>query len=214
MDYSVCLLAAGKGTRTKLDYNKVFYRFEDGQTVLEKSLSIFLQDQDCKQIVILCAQEEIEEMKSYVCDDRITVAIGGATRQDSVYQGLLRVNQEHVFIHDGARPFLKAKQIEDLKEKLKECDACLLMVPSVDTIKQVRNGIVEKSLDRSLLYNAQTPQCFKTSLIKDCHEKANQEHVQATDDTQLVELFSKHKVHVVIGDASNIKITVPSDLKG
>ena len=117
-------------------------------------------------------------------------------------------------IHDGARPFVEKKWILDLKHSLETEDACLLMVPSVDTTKIVMDGYVKESLERKLVYHAQTPQCFKTDLIKECHQLARNKQVQATDDAQLVEWFSKARVKVVLSSFTNKKITLPEDLKG
>ena len=182
MNYSVIVLAAGRGSRTNLDYNKVFYTFENGQTVLNKSLSVFLSDEDCKQVVLVCADYEKDYVtENYLYDSRIQV---------------------------------EKKWILDLKHSLETEDACLLMVPSVDTTKIVVDGYVKESLERKLVYHAQTPQCFKTDLIKECHQLARNKQVQATDDAQLVEWFSKARVKVVLSSFTNKKITLPEDLKG
>lgn len=215
MNYSVIILAAGKGSRTNLDYNKVFYTFENGQTVLDKSLSVFLSDADCKQVVLVCAEYEKEYVKeNYSYDSRIQIISGGATRQDSVYNGLQVVCEDYVMIHDGARPFVQKEWVENLKHALETEEACLLMVPSVDTTKIVVDGYVKESLERKLVYHAQTPQCFKTDLIRKCHACAKVKNVQATDDAQLVEWFSKVPVKVVLSSFTNKKITLPEDLEG
>lgn len=215
MNYSVIVLAAGRGSRTNLDYNKVFYTFENGQTVLNKSLSVFLSDDDCKQVVLVCADYEKDYVnEKYRYDSRIQIVTGGKTRQDSVYNGLQVVNQDYVMIHDGARPFVDQEWIVNLKQTLETEDACLLMVPSVDTTKIVVDGYVKESLERKLVYHAQTPQCFKTDLIKECHQLARNKQVEATDDAQLVEWFSKTRVKVVLSSFTNKKITLPEDLKG
>ena len=215
MNYSVIVLAAGRGSRTNLDYNKVFYTFENGQTVLNKSLSVFLSDDDCKQVVLVCADYEKDYVtEKYRYDSRIQIVTGGKTRQDSVYNGLQVVNQDYVMIHDGARPFVDQEWIVNLKQTLETEYACLLMVPSVDTTKIVVDGYVKESLERKLVYHAQTPQCFKTDLIKECHQLARNKQVEATDDAQLVEWFSKTRVKVVLSSFTNKKITLPEDLKG
>ena len=213
MKYSVCLLAAGKGSRTHLEYNKVFYKLENGLTVLDTCLSVFLSDSDCQQIILVCAKQEKETVEQiYKDNSRIQVVEGGATRQDSVSNGLDYVTSEYVFIHDGARPYIQSEQIEDLKRTLETEDACLLMVPSVDTSKIVVDGYVQETLVRSTVYNAQTPQCFKTELIRYCQKRAKEENRIGTDDAQLVEWYGNTKVKMVLGDASNKKITLPSDL--
>lgn len=214
MNYSVCLLAAGKGSRTKLEYNKVFYKLNEKETVLDKSISIFKNDPDCQQIVLVCAAYEHEYVESlYGNESKICIVNGGSTRQESVYNGLQQVTSEYVWIHDGARPFLQTKDMEQLKTALETESACLLMVASTDTVKQVQNGYVVQTWQRSQMYRAQTPQCFKTSLIKECHEIAKKENKVATDDAQLVEWYSNEPIRVIEGDPGNIKITHPNDLK-
>ncbi len=214
MEYSVCLLAAGKGSRTHLEYNKVFYKLENGKTVLDTGLSVFLEDEDCKEVVIVSSHYEVEYVRSlYRQNKKIQVVEGGSTRQESVSKGLDKVNYPYVFIHDGARPYIKKEQIDMCKETLKEEDACLLMVPSVDTSKIIENGYVKETLVRSTVYNAQTPQCFKTDLIRYCQEQAMKENYTGTDDAELVEKFGNTKIKMVLGDPSNVKITLPTDLK-
>lgn len=213
MNYSICILAAGKGSRTNLDYNKVFYKFKDGKTVLDKSVDLFTSDDDCSKIIIVCAEYEKDSViKLYQENPKVVVTIGGKTRQESVSHGIELVDTDYVFIHDGARPYLDMKQVDALKKTLETEDACLLMVPSVDTVKVVENGYVKETLIRSCIFNAQTPQCFKTKLLKKCHELALQDKKEATDDAQLVELYSNTPIKVVIGDTTNIKITNPGDL--
>ena len=190
MNYSAIILCAGKGSRSGLDYNKMLYRFGN-QTVYQMTMKTFLNDPRCKQLV-------------YV--------YGGKERQDSVYNGLQVVDQDHVLIHDGARPYITTEKIDDLLLCLKEYDACLLMVPVKDTIKLCCDDTVEVTLPRARLMQAQTPQAFKTSLIKVCYQQAQDSGFIATDDASLVEEFSTAPVKVVIGSYENIKITTPEDL--
>ncbi|HIX81514.1 MAG TPA: 2-C-methyl-D-erythritol 4-phosphate cytidylyltransferase [Candidatus Erysipelatoclostridium merdavium] len=212
MDYSVIVLCAGKGSRSGLGYNKMLYRFND-KTVYEMTMSVFLQDQRCKQIVVVTKEDEINEIKELVNDKRIVYVFGGKERQDSVYNGLQVVNQKIVLIHDGARPYLTIDNIDSLLECLINNDACLLMVPVKDTIKLCQDGKVVETLPRNLLMQAQTPQAFKTSLIKECYQKAKDEKYEATDDASLVEKFTEVPVMSVLGSYENIKITTPEDLK-
>ena len=116
MNYSVCLLAAGKGTRMKLPYNKVFHRLKKNKTVLDMSLSIFLRDSECKQVVLMYAKEDESYMiERYSKIHRVELHEGGMTRQESAGIGLHFVNQDYVMIHDAARPFVTKEQIEFLK---------------------------------------------------------------------------------------------------
>lgn len=134
-------------------------------------------------------------------------------RQDSVYEGLQKVKENHVFIHDGARPYVSKKSINDLVECLKTYDAGLLMVPCKDTIKEVKEGIVVKTLKRETLMQAQTPQVFKSEDIKVAYQKAKDEGYVATDDSQLFERYIDKDIKAVLGDYSNLKITTQEDLK-
>lgn len=212
MEYSAIVLAAGKGSRTNLEYNKVFFKFSDGQVLLLKTLRPFLQDEHCKEIIVVTTPNEIEIIQEMVSDEKIIYTYGGETRQDSVYNGLSKVSYEYVMIHDGARCFISDKEINDCKEALKTNDACLLMVPAIDTMKHVVDGYVVNTPLRSELYAAQTPQCFQTKLIKDCYQKAKDSGAIASDDASLVELFSTAKIKVVRGEYANKKVTTKEDL--
>ncbi|MFV0394286.1 MAG: 2-C-methyl-D-erythritol 4-phosphate cytidylyltransferase [Coprobacillaceae bacterium] len=211
MKYSVIILCAGSGTRTGLTYNKMLYKIED-KTVYERTIDLFLNDKRCQQIIVVTKESEIEEIKQIVVHDKITYVYGGKERQDSVYEGLQVVSSPYVMIHDGARPYVKKEQIGALLEGLKTHQACLLMVPCKDTIKEVRNGKVIKTLPRETLMQAQTPQAFNTDVIKKAYQKAKEEGFVATDDASLVETFSKEDVYAVMGSYENIKITTKEDL--
>lgn len=212
MNYSAVVLCAGKGSRSGLTYNKMLYRFGD-KTVYEMTLEKFLKDERCLQVVVVTKEDEIEEIKGLVTDKRIEYVYGGKERQDSVYNGLQVVNQDYVLIHDGARPYVSLQNISDLLTCLKTNNACLLMVPVKDTIKLCQDGNVVETLPRPKLMQAQTPQAFKTSLIKECYQKAKDNNFIATDDASLVEEYGKTLVKVVLGSYENIKITTPEDLK-
>lgn len=211
MEYSVIVLCAGKGSRSGLGYNKMLYRFND-KTVYEMTMEKFIGDSRCKQIVVVTKEDEIDDIKGLVNDERIIYTYGGIERQDSVYNGLQVVNQDYVLIHDGARPYLSIDNISDLLDCLKNNDACLLMVPVKDTIKLCQDGNVVETLPRAKLMQAQTPQAFKTELIKECYQLAKDNGYVATDDASLVEAYKGILVKVVIGSYENIKITTPEDL--
>lgn len=211
MDYSVIVLCAGKGSRSGLSYNKMLYRFND-KTVYEMTMANFINDERCKQIVVVTKEDELKQIKDLVSDQRITYVFGGQERQDSVYNGLQAVSQDIVLIHDGARPYLKKENIDSLLTCLKNNDACLLTVPVKDTIKLCQDGKVVETLPRPKLMQAQTPQAFKTKLIKNCYQKAKDQSYQATDDASLVERFGNQSVIAVLGSYENIKITTPEDL--
>ena len=210
--YSVIILCAGQGKRTGLNYNKMLYSFR-GKTVYEMTLETFINDTRCQQIIVVTRPEERKEFQQLLSDERIEFVDGGKERQDSVFAGLQHVTYENVLIHDGARPYLKKQQIDDLLTCLEEHPACLLMVPCKDTIKKVVNGKVVETLKRSELMQAQTPQAFHRDVIVDAYSQGILEEYQATDDAQMVEKFSDVKVYAIVSDYENIKITTPEDLR-
>lgn len=211
MNYSAIVLCAGKGSRSGLNYNKMLYSFNN-RTVYEMTMDIFLDDPRCKQIIVVTKESEINDLKKLISSSKIDYIFGGKERQDSVYNGLQIVKEDYVLIHDGARPYLKMKNINDILDCLNENDACLLVVPVKDTIKMCQGDVVVETLPRPLLFQAQTPQAFKTELIKKCYQQGKDENYIATDDTSLVEHFTDVKVKTVLGDYNNKKITTPEDL--
>lgn len=211
MNYSAIVLCAGKGSRSGLNYNKMLYRFKN-KTVYEMSMEIFLNDERCKQIVVVTKEEELDDLKKLISSKKIDYVFGGKERQDSVYNGLQVVKEDYVLIHDGARPYLKKENIDDILECLNKNDACLLVVPVKDTIKVCIDGNIVKTLPREQLVQAQTPQAFKTELIKRCYQKGKDKNYIVTDDASLVEYFENIEVKAVLGSYSNIKITTPDDL--
>lgn len=211
MKYSVIIVAAGKGARTELEYNKLFFKI-DKETLIYKTLQPFQKDEDCEEIIMVVLAEEKALFEKILPYEKIRYTKGGSTRQESVYNGLKLVQSEYVMVHDGARPYLETSLIEDLKETLKQEDACLLMVPVVDTIKKVKDGYVVNTPLRSECYAAQTPQCFKTELLKRCHEKGMEDNFVASDDSQLVEAYGNAKVKVVESSYGNKKVTTKEDL--
>lgn len=211
MNYSCVVVAAGSGSRTGLNYNKVFYKLND-KTVIESSLQHFVNDIDCKQIVLVVNENEQDDFIKLNLDKKVEYAKGGNTRQDSVYSGLQQVSQAYVMIHDGARPYISKDVISHTKQALNTYDGAVVMVKSIDTIKIVENGIIKSTPVRSSLYNAQTPQAFKTVLIKDAYDQLYAKNLAVTDDSQAVELTSNFDIFVVEGDYNNIKVTTQKDL--
>ena len=211
MNYSAIVLCAGKGSRSGLTYNKMLYRFKN-KTVYEMTMDIFLNDERCKQIVVVTKEEELDDLKKLISSKKIDYVFGGKERQDSVYNGLQVVKEDYVLIHDGARPYLKKENIDDILECLNKNNACLLVVPVKDTIKVCMDGNIVKTLPREQIVQAQTPQAFKTELIKRCYQKGKDQNYIATDDASLVEYFENIEVKAVLGSYSNIKITTPDDL--
>jgi 2-C-methyl-D-erythritol 4-phosphate cytidylyltransferase len=212
MKYSTVIVAAGKGQRMNLGFNKVYAKLSDGRTILEHAMEIFMADEDCLQITLVTDADDYYHNIKSRWPGKITIVRGGDTRQQSVSNGLDTVIGENVLIHDGARPFLDKDSLERLKSTMETEQAALLCVPTKDTIKVVIDGYITETPDRDTLMNAQTPQAFRTSLLLDCMAKARREGFTGTDDTSLIERYSDVKVRAVEGSYANIKITTPEDL--
>lgn len=213
MKYSVVIPCAGIGRRMNLGFNKMLYQMSNQKTVIENTVSIFINDNNCQEIILVCNQEDRATIENMFTDQRIQYANGGLTRQESVYHGLLNVTNEYVLIHDGARCYLKQEYINALLECLSTHSACLLMVELKDTIKVTNAGKVVKTLPRESLMAAQTPQAFTTDLILLAYQRAQHDGFQATDDVSLVEHYGLEDVYVVKGDYQNIKVTTIEDIK-
>ena len=213
MKYGVVIVAAGKGSRMHLGFNKVFADLKDGCSILEHSVQIFLSDPDCAQIVVVTDPGQYcKQLKLPECG-RITLACGGSTRQESVCNGLEAMLCDIVMIHDGARPFLSASSLSALKQAMETEQAACLMVPCKDTIKVVKDGYIEETLPRESLMAAQTPQVFHTKDILACMHQAIADGYTGTDDCSLLERYSSIPIRAVTGDYTNLKITTPEDLK-
>ncbi|ANZ98959.1 2-C-methyl-D-erythritol 4-phosphate cytidylyltransferase [Carnobacterium divergens] len=218
MDYELILLAAGQSRRMVASTNKILLCILD-RPVIEYSLETFLQDEKCLHIVLVVEKNEQLLLEKLISEKfgstktPITIVVGGMERQDSVYNGLATLkNQEgFVLIHDGARPFIEQKVVDELVNKMTQTNAAIVAVPVKDTIKCVHNQVVEKTIPRESLWQVQTPQGFLIKTIKSAHQNAKIEGFFGTDDASLVEHYGG-KVAVVTGDYDNIKLTTPEDM--
>ncbi|MCZ0755283.1 2-C-methyl-D-erythritol 4-phosphate cytidylyltransferase [Anoxybacillus sp. J5B_2022] len=214
MVYQVVIPAAGQGKRMKAGINKQLLEL-CGQPVIIHTLKVFEQDGWCQGIIIVINEAERERfyelLEKFQIKKVVSVVSGGAERQHSVYNGLKAVSSELVLIHDGARPFITTEKVHELVKEANEHGAAVPAVPMKDTVKRVRQGFVEETVDRSSLWAVQTPQAFRVSLILKAHEQAKQEGYLGTDDASLVERMGK-KVKIIEGDYRNIKLTTPDDL--
>lgn len=207
--YQVILLAAGNSSRSGLNYNKVLYTLEDKPLIYKTALN-FINDDRCNKIFLVCKENEIDTFKNiFKKINKVEYVIGGNTRQESVNNGLKHINSEYVLIHDGARPSYSISLVNNILEKLNTFNAVIPALKVVDTIKEVKDNVVVKTINREVLRSVQTPQGFKTSLIKEVHQKALSNDF--TDDSSMVELLSNEKVYVVEGEKNNYKFTEKED---
>ena len=205
MKYDVIIVASGKGERAKLGYNKAFFKMKDGRIVLERSASLFIEDEDCQNIIVVTSEDCLEQVFK---NDKVITTLGGKERKDSVANGLKKVTSDYVLIHDAARPFLNIESLKELKEEIERHNAAILAKKAIDTIKVVNEGKIEKTLDRNTIYLAETPQGFKTELIKKCYSEC--EGKTFTDDASLLETLG-YDVYIVEDKFNNRKLTSKED---
>ena len=158
-------------------------------------------------------KEEI--VKKYGFTKVSNVIAGGKERYDSVYAGLCACKDcRYVLIHDGARPFITEEIIERGLEKVKETGACVVGMPSKDTIKlSDAEGYVKETPDRKCVWTIQTPQIFSYALIREAHDSIRKKDMsKITDDAMVIEQETGVKVALAEGSYQNIKITTPEDL--
>lgn len=216
---SAIIVAAGKGRRMNAAAPKQ-YLILGGLPILSHTMLAVDACPEVDDICLVVPESDIDYCRKAVLAPiylRVPVKMiaGGPQRQESVYNGLSSLVSDNgiVLIHDGVRPFVGVDEIRRCIDAAKIHGACIPGLPVSDTLKAVDDGgDIIRTIDRGLLWHAQTPQAFQCRLIKDAHEKAKCEGVTGTDDAFLVERLGE-KVHIVSGSIFNIKITTPEDLK-
>ena len=211
---SVIVPAAGSGERFGGKGNKIFERIK-GRPVFVRTLEAFANRDDVCEVHLVIAPADREEMirrfSAHLGFMNVNLVDGGPTRPESVRNALAGVSDaaELVCVHDAVRPCVSQLWIDAVFAKAEQTGAALLAYPLHGTLKRVAaDDVVEETLNRSGLWEAQTPQVFR----KDVLAKAYAGEIDgATDDAQLVEATG-HPVSVVLGDPRNVKITTPCDL--
>lgn len=213
------VLAAGQGKRMGTEIQKQFLML-NGKPVLYYSLQCFQRTECIEDVILVTARESVEYCRREIVEKynltKVTKIVpGGKERYDSVYEGLKACeNTKHVFIHDGARPFITPEILERAREAVISHGACVVGMPAKDTIKVAdEHGFVDSTPDRRSIWMVQTPQVFDYNLILEAHNsirKGAMEHI--TDDAMVVETATQNSVKLVQGSYENIKITTPEDL--
>ena len=213
--------AAGSGSRMGTNVPKQFLEL-NGVPILVQAVDRFLQVSDIRCIVVAlpaahraAAKQAFQTHFSPEQYQRLLLVTGGATRQESVLAGLnaLPPETEFVLVHDGARPFVSRALIEQCIQAVMRHGAAILAIPVRDTIKQLNSsGVIVGTVDRSQLWQAQTPQGVAVDLLRQAYDFAQRDGFEGTDEASLLE-HAGIPVHVVEGSEENIKITRPDDLK-
>jgi 2-C-methyl-D-erythritol 4-phosphate cytidylyltransferase len=215
--FGVILVAAGQSSRFRdANYKKPFAPLA-GRPVWLHSAERFVDRDDVKQVVVVVAPEDresfLEKFGASLAFMGVTLAEGGVQRSDSVKNGLLKLNAgiDMVAIHDAARPCLAAAWIDRVFEVGARTGAAILAIPVVGTLKRVGpDDVITDTVDRSGLWEAQTPQVFRRDVLERAFASARVG--QPTDEAQLVEAIGQ-PVTVVPGSPINLKITSREDLR-
>ena len=211
---SAIVVAAGKGSRMQSELKKQFLPLL-GMPVLSHTLEAVEKSDMVKEIILVVSEDDILTAKDIVAAsdlEKVTkIVAGGKNRAESVSKGLAEVPEtaDIVLIHDGVRPCVSEVLVEECIKNAMEHGASALGVKPKNTIKRVnKNGFIEETVNREELVEMQTPQCFRTEIIRKAYEDFD---ASATDDCALVEALGV-KIHITEGSYANLKLTTREDL--
>ena len=209
--------AAGSGKRMGSDRNKLLLTLGD-RPLLAWTLLAAEQSQRIQWIGIIGQPYDFTDFQAIIDQFQftkpITLITGGETRQASVFNGLkaLPTEAQEVLIHDGARCLATPDLLDRCSQALETCQGFIAAIPVKDTIKIVDDQQwIQETPDRQRLWAAQTPQGFKVELLKTCHQRAEKEGWEVTDDAALLEKC-QFPVKIIPGEETNLKVTTPVDL--
>jgi 2-C-methyl-D-erythritol 4-phosphate cytidylyltransferase len=218
------LPAAGMGTRMGADTPKQFLEL-NGTPIVILSLRRIASCPLVTDLIVATRADEVQRLEARIAKEKfkqpVRVVKGGDSRQDSVAAALREVpkDAEIVLVHDAVRPFVTVEQITRVIEEARRCQAAILGIPAMDTVKEVKRAslpedvaLITGTIPRERLVMAQTPQVFTTKLLKEAFARAQSDGVSASDEAGLVERLG-HDVHVVLGSERNMKITKPADME-
>ncbi len=210
------IAAAGQGTRMGGTQAKQFREIA-GAPIIVHTLRRFEECASIGEIIVVVPSSESAAFLVLTAKHHLSkvrrVVPGGATRTESIWRGLQAVRSttaEIIAVHDAVRPFVTPDEIDQTMRAAEASGAAILAQPATDTIKEVQDGHVTRTFDRSSLWHAQTPQCFRYDLLRRAYEHALTRNTPATDDSTLVEQLGV-TITIVEGSARNIKITRPED---
>jgi len=217
------LPAAGLGTRMGAETPKQFLELA-GTPIVVHTVRRLASCPMITDIIVATRGDVVDSLETSLQGEKfkqnVKVIRGGDSRQESVALALLRVpdDTEIVLVHDAVRPFVTVEQIARVIEEARRCDAAILGIPAMDTVKEVKRAslpedvaLIIGTIPRERVVLAQTPQAFTTKLLKDAFASAAADGVNVSDEAGLVERFGRD-VHVVLGSERNIKITKPADM--
>jgi 2-C-methyl-D-erythritol 4-phosphate cytidylyltransferase len=207
----VLVPAAGMGSRFGGELPKQFRELA-GKPIVQHAVERFLYDEDVAKVIVAVSDDLLHTIQQKP-GDRVQFVAGGATRQQSVLRAFRAAEGAYdlVAVHDAVRPFFRLATFRAVVAAAEEVGAALPAVPVTDTIHTARGDFLDRTLDRSTLAAAQTPQCFRFDVLREILQRAEAEGIEGTDEAGLAARYG-YRVKIVPGDPSNIKITRPEDL--
>lgn len=217
MRCTVIIPAAGSGSRFGGETPKQYLPLR-GRPLIACTIDRFVAEEAVESVIVCAADPWIPFVLDLVEQSgwkNVQTILGGASRRDSVMNGIKAAEisgADLVAVHDAVRPFVRSATFRVLLQNAQQHGAALPAIPVVDTIHRVRDDVIVETPTRPGLFQAQTPQCFRLSLLKEALQRAIDEEYAATDEAAAVARLGT-RVHVVVGDLTNVKITHASDLE-
>lgn len=221
MKVSVIVVAAGSGRRFGYERNKLFYPL-CGKPVLAHTLERVFAASQVNEVIIVISEQDHDDIADIVEGMHpaipVKYALGGAEREDSVYNGLMATSADMdvVMVHDGARPLAGPEWYDNAVPVMERTKAAIYAIPLKDTVK-LRESVdaigpqMVRTLDRKRLVAAQTPQIFHRDVLIKAHKYAKLHNLIGTDDASLVEAIGE-KIVILRGDERNHKVTTMDDV--
>jgi len=216
-DVAVVVPAGGLGRRVGSRTPKQLLRLGP-ETILALAAAHFTRHPAVSRVIVAAPAPYLAQSRRALATlrtgARVDVVAGGSERQESVWLGMQAVPEGTalIVVHDAVRPFITRALIDRVLAAARAGGGAVCALPIAETVKRVRDGIVETTVDRSRLWAVQTPQAFRAELLREAHEKARRDGFLGTDESMLVERLG-HPVAVVPGLPDNVKITTADDLR-
>ncbi len=209
MNFKVNAIIPAGGTSSRFGKSNKLLEKIGEKEVIKYTVEAF-EKSNIDEIIICANVAIIDDLKKILNDcKKVRIIEGGASRQESVFNGIKACECDYVLIHDAARPMITTDLINTAIDEVVFKNALTVATKTIDTIKEVVDGKIVKTIDRSKLYNTQTPQAFRYDLIKDAHEKLSGQNF--TDDAGMLEALGQ-TVYILNGSYKNIKITTQNDI--
>ena len=210
MNFKINAIIPAGGTSSRFGKTNKLLEKINGKEVIKYTVEAF-EKSNVNKIIICANVAIIDELQNIFKESKkVRIIEGGARRQNSVFNGLRAEECDYVLIHDGARPMITTDLINTAIEEVVTKKALTVATKTIDTIKEVQDGKIIQTIDRSKLYNTQTPQAFEYNMIKNAHEQLYGQNF--TDDAGMLEALGQ-TVYILNGSYKNIKITTQNDIE-